>query len=63
MKIGWSDQGGNEHDEWKQGDDVGFSEEGWDYGGVMGFAYWAGSGLAEEGEHHDEHEDEILHFN
>ena len=29
----------------------------------MGFADGAGSGLAEEGKHHDEHEDEVLHCN
>ena len=58
-----SDQGGDEDDEGEQGSDIWFCEEGGNDGGVVGFADGAGSGLAEEGKHHDEHEDEVLHCN
>jgi len=60
--MSFSDQGGDEDNEWEESGDVGFGKEGRDNCGLMAFEQCVGCGLANEGKHHDEHQNEVLHL-
>lgn len=56
-----SDHGEYEDEDWKKSNDVVFSQEGRN-DSLFVASNSASSGLAGEGEHDDEHENEVLHI-